>query len=81
VASQIPQCANSVKGNGCLRSDVKLVNENEEAWVFRCETCRCIQVVSKDGVRNQSQFEAMAKRRKEEIELRKARERRRKYFG
>lgn len=78
--SQIPKCANSVKGNGCLRSDVKLVNENEEAWVFRCATCECIQVVSKQGIKDKGQFEAAAKRRQEAIEMQKRWESRKRIF-
>jgi len=78
--SEIPKCANSVKGNGCTYSDVRLLNETEEAWVFKCHTCELIQVVSKDGIRDKSRFESAAKRRQEAIEMQQRWEKRRKYF-
>ncbi len=79
MAAQIPRCKNAVDGT-CKNSNVKLVNENDETWIFRCETCRCIQVVSKDGVRDKSNFENAAKRRQQAIEMQQRWERRKKIF-
>ena len=77
----IPNCPNSVKGNGCWKSAVRLVKETAEAWSFRCDTCTCLFVVSKDGVRDRSQFELAAKRKKEAEEIYQERMRRRKIFA
>jgi hypothetical protein len=63
--AKVPDCPNSVKGNGCWKSDVILVNETADAWVFKCRTCTCLSVVSKDGVRERSQFELAAQRKQQ----------------
>jgi hypothetical protein len=78
--AQIPECVNFVKKGGCWKSDVILERETPEAWSFRCRTCRLLFVVSKDGVRDKSQFELAAKRKKEMEEAYEARMRKKKYF-
>jgi hypothetical protein len=78
--SAIPNCPNSVKGNGCWKSDVHLVKETEDAWAFKCKTCAVLFVVSKDGVRERSQFDLAAKRRREVEEMYQERMKRRKIF-
>jgi hypothetical protein len=76
----IPDCPNSVKGNGCTKSDPVLEKEGDDFWSFRCRSCKVIYVVSKDGVRERSQFELAAKRKREAEEAYEARIKRRKYF-
>lgn len=78
--ADIPLCANSVKG-GCKKSNVRLINETNEGWVFQCQTCECIQVVSKDGVRERSKFENAKKRQEEEVRRMKLIDSRRKIFA
>jgi hypothetical protein len=56
------------------------VNENDEAWIFQCQTCRLLQVVSKEGIRDRSKFEQAAKRRQEEIDRVRRWESRKKIF-
>ena len=80
MPTEIPKCANSVKGNGCPRSDVRLLNETEEAWVFQCKTCKLLQVVSKDGVRDRSRFDHERKKRDQQMELERLQGKRKKYF-
>jgi hypothetical protein len=63
--AEVPSCPNSVKGNGCWKSDVRLVNETPDAWAFKCLTCRVLFVVSKDGVREKSKFDLAVQRRKQ----------------
>lgn len=79
MAAPIPRCRNAVDGT-CRNSDVRLVNENDEAWIFRCENCRCIQAVSKDSIRDKSNFDNAAKRRQQAIEMQQKWERRKKTF-
>ena len=79
MPTEIPRCANSM-GGGCENSNVKLMSENEESWVFQCASCKCIQVVSKDGVKNRSTFEAAAKRRQQAIEMQQRWEKRKEVF-
>lgn len=79
MPTAIPRCANAVDGT-CKNSNVKLMNENDESWIFQCQTCKCLQVVSKDGIRDKSNFEAAHRRRQEEIERQKRWDSRRKYF-
>lgn len=76
----IPECVNYVKKGGCWRSDVVLEQEGPEHWSFRCRTCRLLFVVSKDGVRDRSQFEVAAQRRKQVEEEYQRRLSRRKFF-
>ena len=62
--AEIPNCPNSVNHGGCWKSDVFIEKEAEDAWSFRCRTCRVLFVVSKDGVRDKSKFDLAAKQRK-----------------
>ena len=80
--ADIPPCANSVKGN-CRNYEVKLVNETDEGWVFQCQNplCKCLQVVSKDGVRERSKYENARKRQEEEVRRQKLISSRRKIFA
>jgi hypothetical protein len=78
--AEIPKCANSVNGGGCWKSDVVLLNESDEAWVFQCRTCELIQAVSKDNIRDKSKFEDAAKRKREQEEISRRWEKRRKIF-
>lgn len=62
--ADIPQCVNFIQKGGCWKSDVFIEKEAEDAWSFRCRTCRLLFVVSKDGVRDKSKFDLAAKQRK-----------------
>lgn len=79
--ADIPLCANSVKGN-CRNYEMKLVNETDEGWVFQCQNpeCKCLQVISKDGVRERSQFENAKKIAEQEAIRRKLIDSRRRIF-
>jgi len=79
MPAPIPPCRNS-HGGGCWKSDVRLVNENSEAWVFQCQTCRCLQVVSKDGVRDRSNFENARLRKEQEEDRVRRWEKRKRIF-
>lgn len=81
MATEIPRCPNSRPGNGCTMSDVKIEKETEEFWSFRCQSCKCLFAVSKEGVRNRSKFENAAKRRQEELERVKRWESRKRIFS
>jgi hypothetical protein len=48
-----PRC----KFQGCLRSQVKLMEETEKHWTFVCMTCHGIQVVTKEGLNEMSREE------------------------
>jgi hypothetical protein len=65
--AEIPACPNSINNGGCWKSDPKIQKETDDAWAFRCATCTCLYVVSKDGVRDKSKFD-LAVRRKKELE-------------
>lgn len=80
--ADIPLCANSTKRT--LEShEMKLVNETEEGWVFQCQNqlCKCLQVVSKDGVRERSKYEMAKKRQEEEVRRQKILSSRKKIFA
>jgi len=78
--ADIPPCANAARGT-CKNSDVRLVNETSEGWVFQCKTCECIQVVSKDGVRERSKFEKARRDQEERIRLARLKDSRRRIFA
>lgn len=65
---ELPLCRNFVRKLGCAESKVILIEENDEAWSFGCKTCGCVQLVSKEGVRDKTKFELAAKRTEEETE-------------
>lgn len=67
MSESIPKCRNAVK-SGDHKSDMRLKGETGEAWVFQCKICELVHVISKDGVRNKSNFELAAQRRREEEE-------------
>jgi len=71
--AEIPFCARSIKGRGCEKSDVRITGETDECWVFQCFSCKSVQVVSKNGVRNRSKFEAAVQRRREQEEIERIR--------
>jgi len=71
--AEIPFCARSIKNRGCEKSDVRLTGETEDAWVFQCFSCKAVQVVSKDGVRDKNKFELAAQRKREAEEIERIR--------
>ena len=78
--AEIPNCPNSVKGNGCWKSNVVLSKETPDAWVFGCLTCRVIFVVSKDSIRDKSKFDLAVQRRQQAEEIYQERMKRKRYF-
>lgn len=70
-----------MEGRECSRSNVQLASETDDAWVFICRTCDGINVISKDGVRNRSQFELAKKRYQENVDLQRRWEKRKKIFA
>jgi hypothetical protein len=79
--AEIPFCARSVKNRGCAKSDVRLTRESDDVWVFECQTCRAIQVVSKDGVKDRSKFEVAAERKRQQEEIERRWQSRRRTFA
>lgn len=63
--ANVPQCPNSVKGNGCPKSNPVIEKEGDDFWSFRCLTCKVVYVVSKEGIRDKSRFENAVKLRKQ----------------
>jgi hypothetical protein len=78
---ELPLCANYIKKRGCSKSDMMLIEGNEQGWSFYCRNCKSVQIVSADGVRDRSKFELEEKRRKEQIILNRLRASRRKIFA
>jgi hypothetical protein len=82
--AEIPDCPNFIKKRGCSQSNVILLSEGPDAWVFHCKKpqgCGMINVVSKDGVRDKSKFDLAAKRRQEAEEMQRRWDSRRKIFA
>lgn len=81
MPAEIPQCRNFRENRQCSRSDVRLVNETDEAWVFVCKCCEGMQVVSKDGVTERSKFDNAQKRIAQNADLVRRWENRKKVFA
>ena len=76
---ELPDCPNS-RGGGCENSRPKIEKEGEEFWSFICESCKCIWVVSKQGVTDKSKFENAMKRRRQQEHIERIAGKRRSYF-
>jgi hypothetical protein len=77
----IPECRNYREGRECTRSDVRLVSETDEAFVFVCRCCEGINVISKDGIRDKSKFDNEKKRQDDNADLIRRWESRKKIFA
>ena len=60
---------------------MRLLEENDEAWVFRCQCCTLIQAVTKDGIRDKSKFDLAEKRKHEQADIIRRWENRKKIFA
>ena len=79
---QLPECRNYRRRNGsCAKSDMVVRAEQDEAWVLQCKTCECVQVVSKDGVRDRSRFENSLKRQQQQEAVDRLWQKRKKIFA
>jgi len=81
MPQEIPLCRNFRENRECNVSKMRVVEETDEAWVFICGSCEGIQVVSKDGIRDKSKFDAAQKRINEQAELVRRWESRKKIFA
>lgn len=81
MPTEIPLCRNFKEDRQCSRSDMRLVEETDEAWVFVCKCCELVSVVAKDGISDRSKFELQRKRMHEQAELIRRWERRKKIFS
>ena len=77
---EMPKCRNAVKFSD-HESDMRLIGEQSDAWVFQCKRCELVQVISKDGVQDKSKFELAAKRKAEAEEVRRRWEKRKRIFA
>ena len=77
--SEIPKCRNAMRQKD-HESDMRLKGENESAWVFQCDRCELVQVVSKDGVTERSRFENAARVKQQEEDRVRRWESRKKFF-
>jgi len=59
-----PRCRNAVKFSDHA-SDMRMVSELPDAWLFRCKVCGLVNAVSKAGVRDRSKFERESQRLRE----------------
>jgi len=75
TGESIPACRNAVKFKDHA-SDMRMKQELPDAWVFQCKGCGLVNMVSKQGVRDKSRFDHAARRMQEEVERRRAHERR-----
>jgi hypothetical protein len=79
VPTDPPRCRNAAKFHD-HESDMRLRGEGDTFWLFQCANCELTQVVSKDGVRDKSKFEALSARRQRETEIMRRLDARPKYF-
>jgi hypothetical protein len=78
--AELPKCVNFIKKRGCEKSAIRLASENEDHWVFECETCHLMNVVSKPPASKRGQFRAAEEKMRKEAERRRARESRKVFF-
>ena len=43
----LPVCPNHKEGKGCERSELRLLGENEQSFMFTCACCHLLWAVSK----------------------------------
>ena len=74
----LPPCPNSLNNDWkCPRSRPHIERETDEVWVFKCETCGCVNVVPKDKSESRGRYQAgiarEVMRQREEDELKRVR--------
>lgn len=57
---EYPPCANFLSGT-CSQSEVFIVRETDDSWVFGCRTCRSINVFPKDSSEDKGKYDAWLK--------------------
>jgi len=65
MSNELPHCPN------CHREQA-LLNENENAWAFRCPYCYTSRIITKPTLRGASQLELALKRRREQEQRQRA---------
>lgn len=61
--SAIPQCPNNRQSTGiCERSELRLLGENENSFIFTCACCSLLWAVSRPQSKERGQWEAQMRR-------------------
>lgn len=81
ATTEVPLCRNFKEGRECSRSDMRMVEDNDECWIFVCKSCSLVSAVAKDGVSNKNKYDLLQKRMAQQAELVKRWERRKKIFA
>lgn len=53
----LPLCPN-FRQHVCERSAIRLLGENDNAWLFTCATCSLFWAVTKDRTKDKGRYEA-----------------------
>jgi len=70
----LPQCPNSLEAK-CERSELRLLGENEQSFMFVCHTCKLLWAVSKEKNKQSARWHNRARKIEELTERERQRER------
>lgn len=78
--ADIPRCPNNRQSTTiCERSELRLVGENDNSFLFTCSTCSLLWAVSKDKTKERGQWEANIRKVQQASEIEQDRARKRAY--
>lgn len=77
----LPECPDHKEGKGCERSELRLLGENRESYVFLCACCKLVWMVTKTRTKEGARYANHIKKVKQATEAERAEAARPKVFG
>jgi hypothetical protein len=71
---ELPPCPNFTEGT-CIRSEVIVAKETDDAFIFNCRTCGCVNIFPKDRNEKHAKYQSFLKQKFDMEQRRKSAER------